>query len=217
MAKLVNLWKSREKIGEYLTYPVTTGKIMLYGSSFFTRWGYAQAKQQLAEATDGKLDVINHGFGGATVDELLYHYPRLVTPYNPSAVVIRSGYNDIHQKLTPEETVFLLRRLIGWLQTDNPNIRIFLLNIFDAKILTEETHAIFTHYNKLMADLAAETENVEILDINEFFYEKPEDIGDLSKLRDVFVEDGLHMTDEAYVEFAKFFAPRLLNALNASK
>ena len=214
MSRLTNLWVSRAKIGEYLTYPVTTGKVMLYGSSFFTRWGYESARQQLSAATDGKLDIINHGFGGATVDELLYHYPRLVAPYAPSAVVIRSGFNDIWQKLTPEETIFLLRRLISWFQTDNPDIRIFLLNVFDAKILDEEKHAVFTHYNKLMADLAAESENVEFFDINEFFYENPEDIGDLSKLRDVFVADGLHMTEEAYLEFANYFGPRLLAAIN---
>lgn len=214
MGKLVKLWESREKIGEYLTYPVTTGKVMLYGSSFFTRWGYDRANQQLHEATGGKLDIVNHGFGGATIDELLYHYYRLVTPYNPSAVVLRSGYNDIYQKLTPEEAFFLLRRLIGWLQTDNPKIRILLMAVFDTKNVTDEKHALFVRYNQLMADFAAETENVEILDINEFFYEKPEDIGDRSKLRDVFVEDGLHLTDEAYAEMAKFFGPRLLAALN---
>ena len=214
MSRLTNLWVSRKEIGTYLTYPVTTGKVMLYGSSFFTRWGYESARQQLSDATDGKLDIINHGFGGATVDELLYHYPRLVAPYKPSAVVIRSGYNDIYQKLTPEESIFLLRRLISWFQTDNPDIRIFLLNVFDTKRMTDEKHELFVRYNQLMAELAAETENVETFDINAFFYENPEDIGDRSKLRDVFVEDGLHMTEEAYLEFANYFGPRLLAAIN---
>ncbi len=214
MANLVNLWYSREKIGEYLTYPITTGKVMLYGSSFFTRWEYDRAKQQLRDATDGKLDVLNHGFGGATIDELLYHYPRLVAPYKPDVVVIRSGYNDIYQKLTAEEAFFLLQRLISWLKTDNPNIRIFLLNVFDTKSMREAYIPVFARYNQLMADFAAETENVEIFDINPFFYEKHEDIGDRSKLRDVFVEDGLHLTDSAYVEMAQFFGPRLLAAIN---
>lgn len=214
MANLVNLWCSREKIGEYLTYPITTGKVMLYGSSFFTRWEYDRAKQQLSDATDGKLDVLNHGFGGATIDELLYHYPRLVAPYKPDVVVIRSGYNDIYQKLTAEEAFFLLRRLIVWLKTDNPNIRIFLLNVFDTKSMREAYIPVFARYNQLMANFAAETENVEIFDINEFFYNNSEDIGDRCKLRDVFVEDGLHLTDEAYAEMAKFFGPRLLAALN---
>ena len=214
MGNLVKLWGSREKIGEYLTYPVTTGKVMLYGSSFFTRWGYDRAKQQLRDATDGKLDVINHGFGGATIDELLYHYPRLVTPYKPEVVVIRSGYNDVYQKLTAEETFFLLQRLICWLQTDNPNVRIFLLNVFDTKSMREDYVPVFARYNHLMADYAAENENVEYFDINEFFYENPEDIGDRSKLRDVFVEDGLHLTDAAYEEMAEFFGPHLLAAIN---
>ena len=203
-----------KEIGTYLTYPVTTGNVLLYGSSYFTRWGYEPARQQLSDATSGKLKVINHGFGGATIDELLYHYPRLVTPYKPSAVVIRSGYNDIYQKLTPEESIFLLRRLISWFQTDNPDIRIFLLNVFDTKRMTDEKHELFVRYNQLMAELAAEIENVETFDINAFFYEKPEDIGDRSKLRDVFVEAGLHMTEAAYAEFANYFGPRLLAAIN---
>lgn len=210
----VDMWRCRETIEQALSHPVTTGKILLYGSSFFTRWGYDRANQQLAQATEGKLEILNHGFGGATIDELLYHYPRLVTPYKPDVVVIRSGYNDINKGLSEDETIFLLQRLVGWLQADNPKIRIFLLNVFDAKILNDHSHAVFSRYNKLMADYAAETENVEIFDINEFFYENPKDIGDLSKLRDVFVSDGLHLTDAAYEEMAQFFGPRLLAAIN---
>lgn len=210
MNTLKTLPLCQETIDYVLSQPVQTGKAMFYGSSFFTRWGYDRARQQLAEATNGELDVLNHGFGGATIDQLLYMYPQLVAPYNPKEIVIRSGYNDINEGLTVDQSIFLLDRLITWLQKDFPDIRIYLLPVFDAKIMDESRHKAFSAYNEQMAELAKKTQNVEIFDINEFFYNAPEDIGNLSKLRDVFVKDGLHLTDEAYVEMAKFFGPHLL-------
>lgn len=210
----VNLKNYDEFIETLTCRPVKSGKVLLYGSSFFTRWGYERAQDQLSAATGGKLDIVNHGFGGATIDELLYYYDRLVKPYAPSVVVTRTGYNDIGNNLSPEEALFLTQRLIRWLKADFPEVKIFLLPVFDAKIMTPERYADFRRYNKLLTDYTANIENVEIFDINPFFYEKSEDIGDLSKLRDVFVSDGLHLTDEAYVEMAKFFGPRLLAAIN---
>ena len=213
MDKLVSLWCSRETIESTLRHSVETGKVMLYGSSFFTNWGYERAQQQLAQVTGGKLQILNHGFGGATVDELLYHYPQLVAPYAPSAVVIRSGYNDIYSEITPENTMFLLQRLVHWMKTDFPNIRVFLMPVFDTKHMNANAAKAFARYNALLAEYAAEEENVEIFDINPYFYEKPEDIGDFSKLRDVFGPDGLHLPQDAYIDMAEFFGPRLLAAI----
>ena len=209
----VDLWRSKSTIEAVLNHPVQTGKVLLYGSSFFTHWGYDRAKTQLSCASGGKLLVLNHGFGGATIDELLYHYPRLVVPYDPSAVVIRSSYNDIAKGMTVEETLSQLKQLVHWLRTDFPHIPIFLLPVFDAKIMTDERHAAFAELNQQMAAFAADTDHVEIFDLNPFFYENDAQIGDLRKLRDVFVPDGLHLTDSAYEEMAEFFAPRLLTAL----
>ena len=208
----VDLWRSRQTIEAALNHPVQAGKVLLYGSSFFTHWGYDRAKEQLSNASGDKLQVLNHGFGGAIIDELLYHYPRLAAAYAPSAVVIRSSYNDIYTGLTVEETLSKLMQLVHWFQTDFPNMPIFLLPVFDASIMTPERHATFRELNQKMVAFAAETENVEILDLNPFFYEKEEDMGDLGKLRDVFV-DGLHLTDAAYEEMSFYFAQRLMNAL----
>lgn len=210
----VNIRRYQEAIEAIASHPVQTGKVMLYGSSFFAHWGYERAKEQLANATGGKLEILNHGFGGATLDELLYFYPKLVTPYAPAAIVIRSGYNDIAKGLSVEEAVFLLQRLVGWLRSDYPEAPVFLLGVFDARIMDETTHEVFSRYNEAMAQFAAETENVSILDINDFFYECPQDRGNLCKIRDVFVADGLHLTDSAYEEMAQYLGDRVLNCLN---
>jgi len=91
MAEFVDLNRYGETVKNCLSKPVRTGKVLLYGSSFFRVWGYERSLEQLLEASGGELETVNHGFGGATVDELLYHYPRLVAPYAPKAMVIIDG------------------------------------------------------------------------------------------------------------------------------
>ena len=51
------------------------------------------------------------------------------------------------------------------------------------------------------------------MDINEFFYESIQDIGTRRNFRDVFLEDGLHLTDDAYLKMAGYLAPVVLARL----
>ena len=118
--------------------PAEPGKVLLYGSSFFTNWGYDRSRDQLAAASGGALQVVNHGFGGATVDELLYYYDRMVRPCAPAAAVLRPGLNDLARGLSAEETWFQTQRLLAWLKTDDPAIPVVVLSIFDTKCFADD-------------------------------------------------------------------------------
>lgn len=69
--------------------------------------------------------------------------------------------------------------------------------------------APYAEFNAYQREYAQETENVWYLDINDFFYERTEDIGSFQGFRDVFVEDGLHLLPNAYVEFAEYLTRKL--------
>lgn len=205
----MNLTRFEEKIQEYERYPLETGKILLYGSSFFGNWGYERAQRQLA-GLGGETDaVVNHGFGGATADELLYYYPRMVRPYAPKMLVWRGGPNDIFSGLSPEEAFIITQRVFEWAKNDFPEIKIVILAIFDYRSQREEVQPAFAEYNRLCRRLAQSDSQTEYLDINDFFYENPADIGTFQNFREVFVADGLHLTDAAYAEFAPYFKARL--------
>ena len=111
--------------------------------------------------------------------------------------------------------MFLLKRLVGWIQTDFPDAPILLMKIFDVKRGDDTRFAANQQFNALLEEYAKTLENAAILDINGFFYEEEADMGDRSKLRDVFVEDGLHLTDPAYEEMAPYFAQRVLALLES--
>lgn len=214
MAFYIDLHRLEDQIQRILVHPVTTGKVMLYGSSFYTNWGYDRAREQLSRATGGKLDIINHGFGGATIDELLYNYNRLVKPYKPSAMVLRTGYNELSWGLNPEQSVFMLERLLEWSTKDNPEVKILIMKVFDTRHASPKLYEQIKEYNALMEQRLSDLENVQLFDINPFFYTDPANIGIRQNFRDVFVADGLHLTDEAYEEMAVYFGKLLLEKLD---
>lgn len=210
MSFRIKMDRFEEEICRYEQMQVQESEILFYGSSFFTHWGYERARKQICEASDGKINVMNHGFGGASVDELLYYYTRMVRPYKVDMILLRCGVNDIYQGLTANETWFLTERLIEWIKTDNPKAKIGLLGIFDVIRATDEQYQSFVEYNAFLKDYAQKEEQVFYIDLNSFFYEDSKNIGTRKNFRKVFLEDGLHLTDGAYAEMANYLTEKLL-------
>ncbi len=68
--------------------PPEPGMIVFTGSSSFTLW--STMEQDLAP-----LPVLNRGFGGARMQDVVHYAERVVLPYRPRAVVLFAGTNDI--------------------------------------------------------------------------------------------------------------------------
>ena len=64
------------------------GSIVFVGSSSFTLWSSL-------EADLAPLPALNRGFGGALIDDVVRYADRIVVPYQPPAVVLFAGTNDI--------------------------------------------------------------------------------------------------------------------------
>lgn len=203
----LNLHRFDEVIAEMVTRENPQGKILLYGSSFFTNW--KEATQQMLDASDGKYYVVNRGFGGATIDELLFFYRKLVVPCAPRAAIFRIGPNDLFNGFSVEDAWHSAVRLFEFLRTDYPGIKLIPLCIFNYPSTKEELKEPFARFNALQKEYAEQTENVWYLDINDFFYETPADVGTFENFRDIFRKDGLHLRPEIYQEFARYFTHKL--------
>ena len=68
--------------------PPPPGVIVFTGSSSITFWGTLE--QDMAP-----LPVINRGFGGSKIHQVVHYADRIVIPYHPRAVVLFAGTNDI--------------------------------------------------------------------------------------------------------------------------
>ena len=68
--------------------PPAAGRIVFTGSSSFTFWS-------TLEGDMAPLPVLNRGFGGARMQDVVHYADRIVLPYRPRAVVLFAGTNDI--------------------------------------------------------------------------------------------------------------------------
>ncbi len=68
--------------------PPPRDPIVFTGSSSITYW--STLEQDMAP-----LPVINRGFGGSHLRDVIYYVPRVILPYHPRAVVLFAGTNDI--------------------------------------------------------------------------------------------------------------------------
>ncbi len=79
--------------------------VLFYGSSTFTLWS------DIGAHFPGR-NIVNHGFGGATLADCLEYFDRLVKPMRPCAVVLYAGDNDLDQGTTPEAVRSLVGRFV---------------------------------------------------------------------------------------------------------
>ena len=96
-------------------------------------------------------------------------------------------------------------RLYEFLHADYPEARIVIFCCFEhpsAKGAKAEKYIAFDAHQK---EYAEATENVDFVNISDFFYENPASVGSYEGFRDIFREDGLHLRPEIYRQFADYF------------
>lgn len=73
--------------------------------------------------------VLNRGFGGSTMNDLLHYYDRLVRRYQPRALVIYEGDNDLANGQTADQVLAAYRAFLDRVQRDQPGTPVILLAV----------------------------------------------------------------------------------------
>ncbi len=102
--------------------PPPHGGIVFVGSSSFRLW------PDLPHAFPGRV-VVNRGFGGSTLPEVIRFAPQIVLPLTPTTVVIYAGDNDINAGRVPSQVLADYRNLVRLLRRSLPNVRIVMVSI----------------------------------------------------------------------------------------
>lgn len=217
----VELTRFEKSVRKYEESEIQEGKILFWGSSLFTRWSEAYDQiplEQVILGKDGTAAAVNHGIGGATAEELLFYYPRMVQPWKPRALVIYAFPNDAAAGYSPFEVMALKAKLLDHARAHMPGIRFYLLGVnlrtkyLDEGGLWKTTENRMLQHNALLEDYCRRHADCTYLPIHQspLFFEKAEDAGDYSKTRrDIFVEDGIHFNREGYALFTQFIRESL--------
>lgn len=95
--------------------------ILFVGSSSIRMWKTAEAFPD--------VPVINRGFGGSHFSDLLYYYDKLVLPYDPSAVVLYEGDNDVASGKSNDQVFEDYLEFTNRLSSDFPDARLVFVPI----------------------------------------------------------------------------------------
>jgi lysophospholipase L1-like esterase len=104
--------------------PPPANVVVFTGSSSITFW--SMLEQDMAP-----LPVINRGFGGSRMNDVVYYAPRIVVAYRPRAVVLFAGTNDIagSKPKTAQEVYDGYRAFVDVVHTALPDTPIFYISI----------------------------------------------------------------------------------------
>lgn len=199
--RVMDLKRLEKDITALETAAIIKGGIVLYGSSFFSVWGRERAARQLAELGT----VVCNGFGGSVGEEQIYYYDRLVRAYEPAALILRGGVNDINSGVTGEAAAMLTVTLADMAHADFPDIKIVALSVFGCPFiagLDETKRAQIKIYNAALEKAATERDYFSTLDLTPFFSDNA------GGYRPLFT-DGLHLTDAGYQELAPYFIHKI--------
>ncbi len=150
--------------------------------------------------------VINRGFGGARLTEVLYFADRIVLPYKPTTILLNAGGNDLSSGQSPEQIRDTARDFIAKVHGDLPDTRIYFLGLplVRRSFTTPKVRALIEKTNELLAQLAATEKQVEFIDLAHLL------LSDHGKFRpELYVSDGTHFSAKGYAVISRWLSDQL--------
>ncbi len=147
--------------------------------------------------------VINRGFGGSHIADCVFYADRIVIPYKPRMIVLRSGGNDINAGKTPEMVAADFKAFAEKVHARLPETRIAFWPMTPS-IARLKNWDLEEKGNELIAEYIKTHKNLVYIDSAEAT------LGADGKPRaELFKPDGLHFNAEAYKLFAEIIRPYL--------
>ena len=175
------------------------GQIVFAGSSSFTKW------KDVAMYFPG-YPIINRGFGGATLVDLIYYVDEAIIKYQPKQVFIYCGENDMADvdTVSPATVLNRFKTLHTILLKKLPRSTKIVFVSLKPSVARWHLESKFMEANKLIEGYIATQKNIQYLDIHTAMLDENKMV-----LQDIFIADKLHMNPKGYLIWQKQFAPLL--------
>ena len=159
--------------------------VLFVGSSSIRGW-------KTLSADFPELNVINRGFGGSHMSDLIFYMDDIVFPYRPNAIVVYEGDNDIADGKTPEKILDDYNIFVSGVMEKWPEMPIFFISI-KPSLARVDYMGKMAQANALVKARTEELNNLYYIDV---FTPMLGENG--TPREDIFGHDGLHMNEVGY-------------------
>lgn len=150
---------------------------------------------------------LNNGFGGSVLADSIRHFDQVIAPYQPRAVVVYAGDNDIARSYTPERVRDDFEALAALTREAHPGTQVVFIAI-KPSIRRWEMWPQMREANVLIAELCEGDELLHYADVASPMLPDDGSVPDESW----FVRDGLHLSEWAYGEWSAIVTAALEEA-----
>lgn len=169
--------------------PPPAGAVLFVGSSSIRMWC-------TLERDFPRRRVLNRGFGGSEMRDLLQYAPRVVLPYRPTTLVVYEGDNDLAAGASPAEVRALYRRFTALVRERLPDARLVYVgvkpSIARAKLMPQARA-----FNAMLREDVAHDPHLAYVDVWAPMLGR-----DGRPRATLFGPDGLHMSSAGYAIWA---------------
>jgi len=168
--------------------PPAPGAVVFTGSSSIRMW-------QTLDRDMAPYRVLNRGFGGAHLDHVVTFAPRIVAPYEPSAIVLYAGDNDVAAGKDAARVATDFDRFVAFLREAGLSAPVFFVSIKPSRLRFDDWPTM-AQANEAIAAICAADASLHYVDIAGPMLasagpgEPPPE--------QLFMLDGLHLSAEGY-------------------
>jgi len=177
------------------TLPSRESQVIFYGSSSIRLWSDFQ--------NCFSWNIINLGFGGSTIASCAWFMPRLLFRFKPKGLVIYAGDNDLAAGRHPEEVCNNLRLMVFDVRRTLGSVPVFFISIkpspsrFHLRSEIERT-------NQMAQQFIEDEQNLYYIDVYSHMLD-----GEGQPLKELYVEDLLHLNQKGYNIWAEVIGQKL--------
>ncbi len=174
-------------------------EILFVGSSSFTMWTDVQSYFP-------SYPIINRGFGGSSLTDVIRYAEDIIYPYKPKQVVIYCGENDLasSDSITAPTVIYRFQILFSMIRSKFKNVPVIYISLKPSpsrQKLMPKMMAV----NEAIQTCLKKKKNAVFVDV----YHKM--LGaDGKPIDDFFLDDKLHMNSKGYAVWQKEITPYLL-------
>ncbi len=170
------------------------GAVLFVGSSSIRLWS-------TLEKDFAPMPVINRGFGGSTIPEVMYYAKRIVHKYEPGVIVFYCGENDIAENNAPPVVFQNFKKFIGETEKNLPNAKIVFISAKPSQSRWNLWREM-QQFNSMVEKFAENRPSLRYVDITGSLMGS-----DGQPNPALFVEDKLHMNSQGYERWVKILKP----------
>ena len=173
--------------------------ILFVGSSSFTKW------TDVSDYFPG-YTIINRGFGGSTLVDVIRYTYDVILPYHPKQVVIYCGENDLaySDTVSPTEVLRRVQTLFAMIRINLPKATIDFVSIKPSPVRASIQPRVIES-NRLIKAYIEKQMNAAFIDV---YHPMLDGKGHMRE--EIYLSDRLHMKPEGYAIWKRIIQPYLL-------